>query len=121
MSTLPPRDPNPYELSILTKLASHSKEADVLSEQVKVCKVAEYQTQYLFLKLVFSNDSEMPVCTSQSFGPTVECYAIDQDGIEINIIIHFKKGMINLLEFLKPDGSEILKYPLPGDLVCFSF
>jgi hypothetical protein len=49
----------------------------------------------------------------------VEASAKDTDGCRIEILLHVKDGLLYELEYVKIDGSSLLKRPLEKDLTDF--
>ena len=112
------RVPDPYEISVLMKLLECIGSPEPLMFQAQNCMVDDWGGRYKFLGFHYYEHLYYELYRPDIRGMAAECEALDINGDLISILLHVKNGRINLLEFYKPNGFELLGYPEINKIKC---
>jgi hypothetical protein len=110
------RPPSPWEQAILSRLLEIDfLGRDELHEQVSGCVVralvgpGDHEGT---IEISVSSDVKAPVTSSVP----VEGIGHDDDGMEIDFLLHIRDGVLRELEVLRADGYPLRKLPDPSDI-----
>ena len=112
------RRPTLYETTLLERLLDQDFDgAAELKRQLPsliVETISEQNDNYGSIALSVNDGNSASVLQRVP----VEARAHDSDGVAIEVLLHIVNGKLNELEFLKVDGTKILKRPRVDDFKC---
>lgn len=119
VEVIPPRDLTQPERDILERLLSAEFQGrEDLKIQIGKVKVSKECTSCA--SIVFSLEPGNFKKADVQWRIPVEAEGTDKDGIKIHFMLHVVDGVIDELEIIKEDFSNILQLPSPESLEIFT-
>jgi hypothetical protein len=82
------------------------------AESARVRNIAPQGDHYGTIEFQIRERNSAPV----EWSVPIEAVGFDVDGVEIDLLLHVKEGILNSLEVLKADGSDVIRAPAPSDI-----
>ncbi len=105
-----------YENDVLEFLLSKStSHREGLMLQLRNCKVRTIDKEHSIEFSIHDSASAAP----GKYGVVAEAGYPDDDGIEVHTLLHIRDGKLWELEFYKDDGSPIVRFALPSEMLLY--